>query len=91
MVKAKHLVYRMLFLLHLLLSAIFKSPFDNVGLMRDTFDMMALVNLGPKVMEVLKLDQMPDLGEWGSNDRGLCNGGRCGNRVCHIGYVEALE
>ena len=71
--KRKHLLYRMLFLLHLLLSAILKGPFDNVGLMGGTLDMMALVELCPEVVEVLEFDQVPDLGERGSNDGGLCD------------------
>ena len=75
MVEDKYLAYRMLFQLHLLLSAILKCPFDNVGLRRDTLDMLALFNLGPEVMKVLKLDEMPDLGERGGNYRRLCNGG----------------
>lgn len=69
--KAKHLAYRMLFLLHLLDSTILKSPLNDVGLMRGTLDMMALFKLCPEVVEVLKLDQMPDLGERGRNDGGL--------------------
>ena len=80
----------MLFLLYLLLSAIFECPFDNISLMRDTLDVMALVDLGPEVMEVLELDQMPDLGKRSSNDRGLCNGGRGGDTACHISYLDAL-
>lgn len=64
---------RVLFLLHFLLSAILKGPLDNVGLMRGTLDMMALFKLCPEVVKVLKLDQVPNLGERGSNDGGLCD------------------
>ena len=71
MVKEKYLVYRVLFLLHLLLRAILKSPFDNIGLRRCALDIIALVYLGPKVLEVLELDQMPDLGERSGNYGGL--------------------
>lgn len=71
--KTKHLPYRVLFLLHFLLSAILKGPLDNVGLMRGTLDMMALFKLCPEVVKVLKLDQVPNLGERGSNDGGLCD------------------
>ena len=53
MVKEKYSRYRMLFLLHLLLSAILKGPFDNIGLRRGTLDKTALVDLGPEVVEVL--------------------------------------
>lgn len=51
--KRKDLQYRMLFLLHLLLGAILKSPLDDIGLMGDTLDVMALVKLCPEVVEVL--------------------------------------
>ena len=57
----------MLFLLHLLLSAILEDPFNNVGFGRGALDMMALIELGPEVMKVLKLNQMPDLGKRGVN------------------------
>lgn len=63
----------MLFLLHLLHSAILEGPFDNVSLMRDAFDVMALVELRPEVVEVLEFDQVPDLGERGGDDGGLCD------------------
>ena len=71
MLKEKYPAYRMLFLLHLLLRAILESPFDNIGLGRCALDIIALVNLGPKVLEVLELDQMPDLSERGGNYGGL--------------------
>ena len=71
--KSKHLPYRMLFLLHLLLSTILKGPFDDVGLMGDTLDMMALFELCPEAMEVLELNQVPDLGKRGRDDGGLCD------------------
>ena len=64
----------MLFLLHLLLSAILEDPFDNVGFGRGTLDMVTLIELGPEVVKVLKLNQMPDLGKRGVNYRRLCNG-----------------
>ena len=46
----------MLFLLHLLLSAVLEGPFDDIGFWRCTLDMLALSELGPEVVEVLKLD-----------------------------------
>ena len=67
------MLYRMLFLLHLLHSAILKGPLDNVGLMRDTLDMMTLFELCPEVVKVLEFDQMPDLGKRGGDDGRLCN------------------
>ena len=63
----------MLFLLDLLHSTILEGPLDNVGFVRDTLDMMALVELCPELVEVLELDQMPDLGKRGGNDGGLCD------------------
>ena len=41
------------------MSAIFESPLNNVGLGRSTLDMVALGELRPEVVEVLKLDQVP--------------------------------
>lgn len=63
----------MLFLLHLLLRAILEGPLDNVGLMRDTLNVVALVKLCPEVVKVLELDQVPDLGKRGGDDGGLCD------------------
>lgn len=65
----------MLFLFDLLLSAILEGPLDDVSLMGDSLDVMALSQLCPEVMEFLKLDQMPDFGERSGNDRGLRDGG----------------
>ena len=66
-VKQENLLYRVLFLLHLLLSAILEDPLDNIGFGRDTLDMVAFLNLGPEVMKILKFNQVPDLGERGGN------------------------
>lgn len=63
----------MLFLLHLLLRAILEGPLDDVGLMRDTLNVVALVKLCPEVVEILELDQVPDLGKRGGDDGGLCD------------------
>ena len=63
----------MLFLLDLLLSAILKGPLDDVCLVGDTLDVMAFSELCPEMVEVLELDQMPDLGKRGGNDGGLCD------------------
>lgn len=80
----------MLFLLHFLLSAILEGPLDNIRLMRDTLDMMALFKFCPEVVEVLELDKMPDLGKGSGDDGGLCDGGRSGDAARHIGYLDAL-
>ena len=66
--KREHGLYRMLFLLHLLHSAILKGPLNNVGLMRDTLDVMALFEFCPEVVKFLELDQVPDLGKRGGDD-----------------------
>lgn len=63
----------MLFLLDLLYSAIFEGPLDDVGLVGDTLDVMALIELCPEMVEVLELDRMPDLGKRGGNDGGFCD------------------
>lgn len=79
----------MLFLLHLLLGAILEVPFDNIGLGRSTFDMLALVDLSPEFVEFLKLNQMPDLGQRGGNYGRLCNGSRGGDPARHTeAYAE---
>lgn len=66
--RMKRLPYRMLFLLHLLLRAILEGPLDNVGLVRDTLEVMALFKLCPEVVEVLEFDEVPDLGKRGGDD-----------------------
>lgn len=92
MVKQRNLLYRMLFLLHLLLSAVLEVPFDNVGLGRDTFDMLTLVDLSPELVEFLKLNQMPDLGQRGGNYGRLCNGGRGGDPARHAeAYARTIK
>lgn len=78
------MLYRVLFLLHLLLGAILEDPFDNVGFGRGTLNMMALIELGPESVKVLKLNQMPDLGERGVNYRRFGNGGGGGDTACHV-------
>ena len=60
--------YGMLLLLDLLLSAIFEGPLDDVGLRTGTLDMLALGKLSPEMVEILELDKMPHLGEWGCNN-----------------------
>lgn len=67
------MAYGMLLLLDLLLGAILEGPLYDVRLRRSSLDMLALVKLGPEVMKVLQLDQMPDLGERSCNDRGFCD------------------
>ena len=39
-------------------------------------------------MEILELDEVPDLGEWGGDDGGFADGGRGGDLGCHDGEKE---
>lgn len=41
------------------MGTILESPLDNVGLGGSTLNMVALGELRPEVVEVLKLDQVP--------------------------------
>ena len=52
--------------------------------------MMALIELGPEVVKVLKLNQMPDLGKRGVDDRRLCDGGRGGDAACHVERTQRV-
>lgn len=54
---------------------VLESPLHDVGLGRCTLHVLALFELAPEFVEVLELDQVPDLGEWGGDDSGLANGG----------------
>ena len=67
--------YRMLLLLDLLLSPILESPLYDIRLLRSSLDVLAFGQLGPEVVEVLELDQMPDIGEGGTDDGGFGDGG----------------
>ena len=68
------LPYRMLLLLNVLHSAVLESPFHDIRLMRSPFNMVTLVKLGPEMVEVLELDQMPDIGEGSVDDGGFSDG-----------------
>ena len=77
-------------MLHVLLGAILENPLDDVGFGRGTLDMMALVELSPEVVKVLKLNQMPDLGKRGVDDGRLCDRGRGGDAACHVDALRPV-
>lgn len=58
----------MLLLLDLQNSSIDESPFDDVSLRRDSLDCLAGLELAPEGGEVLKLDEVPDIAEFGLDD-----------------------
>lgn len=58
----------MLFLLDVQLHPIIKCPSDDICFWARTLHVLALGKLGPECVEVLKLDEVPDLGEWGRDN-----------------------
>jgi len=56
---------RVLLLLDLNHGAVLELPLDNVGLLRGTLGVLGLVKSGPELVEVLELDEVPDVGERG--------------------------
>lgn len=65
--------YRVLLLLDVELMAILEDPLHNVSLGRGTFDLLALIKLGPELVEVLELDEMPHITRVGLDDGGLAD------------------
>lgn len=74
----------MLLLLDLEDSAVLEGPPDNVGLLGGTLDVLALVKGSPELGKVLDLDEVPDVGERGTDDGRLADGGggRDGRHFC---------
>ena len=64
---------------------ILKCPFHYICLGRYTLHMLALLQLTPEFVEVLELDEMPDLAERGGNDCGLADGGGGWDCGGHLG------
>lgn len=58
---------------------VLECPLDHVGFGRCALHMLTLLELAPETVELLELDQMPDLGERGGDDGGLADGGGGGN------------
>lgn len=67
--------YRVLLLLNVQLSPVLERPLHNIRLGACTFDSRALLKFGPKLGEVLELDEVPNGAEGGFNDGGLADGG----------------
>lgn len=64
--------------------SILESPFHYVCLMGDTFDMLTLGKVEPPLVEVFKLDQMPDVCKRSIDHSRLKNGSRgrdCGSHI----------
>lgn len=78
--------YRMLLLLDLLLSPILESPLHNISLWRSALDVITLVELAPELVEVLQLDQVPDLRERSGDDCAFGDG-RGGWDTCSHGRL----
>lgn len=56
---------RVLLLLDLNDGAVLEVPLDNVGLLRGTLGVFGLVEGRPELVEVLELDEVPDVRERG--------------------------
>lgn len=54
---------RVLLLLHLDDGTVIECPADNVGLLGGSLDVLAALERGPELAEVLELDEVPDVGE----------------------------
>ena len=62
----------MLLLLHLQHRPVLKRPFHDVRLRRDfALHVLALVELGPELVEVLELDEVPDVRQAGPDHGGF--------------------
>lgn len=75
--------YRMLLLFHIIHGAILEGPLHYVGFWRSAFFMFAAGELGPEMMEFLKLDEMPNGRQRGGDDSGFGHGSRGGDGAGH--------
>ena len=73
----------MLLLLHVQHRPVRECPLHDVGLRRCFLYLLTLGELGPEDVKVLKLDEMPYVGEWGRDDSGFADGSRCGDTRRH--------
>lgn len=73
----------MLLLLHIQNSPILESPLYDIRFRRSSLDVIGFLELGPKLMKVLELNEMPDLGEGGGDDGGFGDGGGGWDASCH--------
>jgi hypothetical protein len=69
----------MSFLLDLKHLAVFERPLDDIRLVRRALDVLAFLDLGPELAEVLQLDQVPHVAELGLDDGRLADGGGGGD------------
>ena len=85
--------HRMFLLLHIQDGPIFERPLHNVRLWGCTLYMLTLLELAPKFVDVLELDEVPDLAKGGGDDGGFGDGGRSWDGGRHLGkqYVEFVE
>lgn len=67
--------YRVLLLLDFEDGSILEGPLDDVGVGRHAFDPLALLEGSVELGEVLKLDEVPDIGEGRLDDGRLEDGG----------------
>lgn len=83
----------MLLLLDLKNGAVLERPLDDIRLRRGALDVLALVQLGPELVEVLELDHVPNMGKRSGDDGRFGDGGRSGNARRHdVGWsVETIE
>lgn len=56
---------RVLLLLDLNDGTVLEVPLDNIGLLRGALGVLSLVESRPELVEVLELDEVPDVGERG--------------------------
>lgn len=75
----------MLLLLNIQDGAILECPLHDVRFRRGPLDEVGFVELGPEFVEVLQLDEVPNLGERGGDDGGFGDGGGCGDAGRHYG------
>lgn len=70
---------------------ILERPLHNVRLRGCTLHVLTLLELAPELVEVLELDEVPDLTEWGGDDCRLADGGGSWDCRGHLGKVELVE
>lgn len=80
--------YGVFLLLDVQNGTVFEGPLDEISLFRGALDVFALVDVGPEVLEVLDLDEVPDIGERGGDDGGFRDLGGGGDWRCHVLKVD---
>jgi len=59
--------------------AVLEGPLDDVGLLGSALDVLRAAEGRPELGEVLDLDEVPDVGERGTDDGRLADGGGGGD------------